>query len=62
MCAAAYNAGPPAVEKWAREHGKVPLDLFVELISYRETRRYVKQVFADLEIYRALYEIGRAHV
>lgn len=56
--AAAYNAGPPAAERWAKEHGGRPLDLFAELISYRETRAYVKQVLADLHVYRALYEGG----
>jgi len=59
LAAAAYNAGPTAAVKWTRENGKLPLDLFVELIPYKETRGYVKQVVADLYNYRALYEPGK---
>lgn len=55
LVAAAYNAGPAAVLRWLQRHGSLPLDLFVELIPYRETRGYVKQVVADLNVYRALY-------
>lgn len=55
LCAAAYNAGPSAVLRWVKDSGKLPLDLFVERIPYKETRGYVKQVVADLYNYRALY-------
>ncbi len=55
LAAAAYNAGPKAVMKWAQEKGELPLDLFVEEIPFRETRGYVKQVIADLYLYRAFY-------
>ncbi len=51
---AAYNAGPPAVEKWIVRHGKRPTDEFVESIGYRETRRYVKRVIRSYRIYRML--------
>ena len=52
---AAYNAGPNAVAKWeARYAGREP-DEFVELISYRETRDYVKAVLRNLRAYRQLY-------
>lgn len=52
---AAYNAGEEAVAKWERRYGTRPEDEFVELISYRETREYVKAVLEHYEIYRALY-------
>ncbi|MHB8875518.1 MAG: lytic transglycosylase domain-containing protein [Myxococcaceae bacterium] len=55
LTAAAYNAGPRAVVKWAVEKPGVPLDLWVEEIPYRETRGYVKQVVADYFAYHALY-------
>ncbi|MBN1207931.1 MAG: transglycosylase SLT domain-containing protein [Myxococcaceae bacterium] len=61
LAAAAYNAGPKAVVKWAREKGSLPLDLFVEEIPFRETRGYVKQVVADLYLYRSFYGGGAAH-
>lgn len=55
LAAAAYNAGPPAAARWLESGKDLPLDLFVEHISYRETRGYVKQVVADWLNYRQLY-------
>ena len=52
---AAYNAGEEAVAKWERRHGSRPDDEFVELISYRETRDYVKAVLTHYEVYRQVY-------
>lgn len=52
---AAYNAGERAVAKWELRYGGRPEDEFVELISYRETRDYVKAVLTHYEIYRQLY-------
>jgi soluble lytic murein transglycosylase len=60
LAAAAYNAGPKATAKWAKEKGSLPLDLFVEEIPFRETRGYVKQVVADLYLYRTFYGGGAA--
>ncbi|MBN2380859.1 transglycosylase SLT domain-containing protein [candidate division WOR-3 bacterium] len=49
----AYNAGPGAVNRWL---GYLPEDnaLFVELIPYDETRRYVQQIHSGEVIYRTL--------
>ncbi|MGA9522262.1 MAG: transglycosylase SLT domain-containing protein [Myxococcaceae bacterium] len=55
LTAAAYNAGPNAVVGWMKDAGKLPLDLFVELIPYKETRGYVKQVVTDYHLYQQLY-------
>jgi soluble lytic murein transglycosylase len=55
LCAAAYNAGPTPVVKWATQRAGLQLDMWVEEIPYKETRGYVKQVTADYFIYRALY-------
>jgi soluble lytic murein transglycosylase len=52
---AAYNAGEDAVAKWERRYGSRPDDEFTELISFRETRDYVKLVLGNLQIYRQLY-------
>ena len=52
---AAYNAGPAAVKRWIAKFGDRDPDEFVELISYRETRRYVKRVLTSYRIYQALY-------
>lgn len=55
LVAAAYNAGPSPTVRWVKEKGSLPLDLFVELIPFKETRAYVKQVVADLFLYHAFY-------
>jgi len=52
---AAYNAGEEAVAKWERRYGDRPEDEFVELITYRETRDYVKAVLEHYEVYRTIY-------
>ena len=51
---AAYNAGPNAVGRWISRHGRREPDEFVELISYRETRGYVKRVLGSYRIYHVL--------
>ncbi len=53
---AGYNAGPDAVEKWRRRFPHAAADEFVEHISYRETRNYVKKVLRNYRTYRRLYE------
>ncbi|HEX7409518.1 MAG TPA: transglycosylase SLT domain-containing protein [Candidatus Binatia bacterium] len=56
---AAYNGGEAAVEKWERRFADLEPDEFVESISYRETRDYVKRVMTNYRKYRQLYA-GRA--
>jgi len=52
---AAYNAGEDAVRKWEGRYGQREEDEFVELISFRETKRYVKVVLENYQVYRTLY-------
>jgi soluble lytic murein transglycosylase len=52
---AAYNAGEDAVAKWERRYAGRDTDEFVELISYRETRDYVKTVLSNYRRYKRLY-------
>ena len=52
---AAYNAGEDAVAKWERRYVGREADEFVELISYRETRDYVKSVLGNYRTYQTLY-------
>lgn len=52
LAAAAYNAGPGAVQKWLREigdprTGEITMAEFVERIPFAETRNYVKAVAPD---------------
>lgn len=55
---AAYNAGEDAVAKWDQRNSRLAPDEWVESISYRETRDYVKRVLGNHRKYRELY--GRA--
>jgi len=55
VLAAAYNAGNGPVARWIKAHGHLDTDAFVELIPYRQARRYVKRVMSSAEIYRRLY-------
>lgn len=55
LTAAAYNAGPLAVDHWLLRLRDLPFDVFVEEIPFRETRDYVKKVMANYAAYRRLY-------
>lgn len=52
---AAYNAGPTNLREWTKRYRAIhdPL-LFVELIPFKETRHYVKQVLSNYVIYNEL--------
>jgi soluble lytic murein transglycosylase len=52
----AYNAGPNNPKRWLRERPNADFDLWVELIPYVETRRYVKRVLASRATYAFLYQ------
>ncbi|HLY39208.1 MAG TPA: transglycosylase SLT domain-containing protein [Candidatus Binatia bacterium] len=52
---AAYNGGEDAVVKWERRYAGREPDEFVELISFRETRDYVKSVLRNYRLYRLFY-------
>ena len=56
---AAYNGGEAAVEKWQRQFGELEPDEFVESITYRETRDYVKRVMANYRQYVQLYGVAQ---
>ena len=53
--AAAYNGGEEAVARWQQRYGTLPADEFVENITYRETRDYVKKVMGNYRRYQQLY-------
>lgn len=52
---AAYNAGEKAVEKWEKRFPHMERDEFAEMITYKETRNYVKLVIRNREMYRRIY-------
>ncbi len=47
LALAAYNAGPAAVSRWSSTGKALPLDLFVAMIPYAETRKYVERVMTN---------------
>jgi soluble lytic murein transglycosylase len=56
LVAAAYNAGPEAVQGWILKNGNIgERDLFVEMIPYSETRGYVKKVLRNYAEYKRIY-------
>jgi len=59
---AAYNAGPHRVDRWRNKAGhQVPVDIWVESIPYRETRKYVQAVLAYNVVFQ--YRLGEhAHL
>lgn len=61
LAVAAYNAGPDAISRWRTALKDTPLDVFVELIPFGETRGYVERVMANLAHYGYL-ERGEAGV
>jgi soluble lytic murein transglycosylase len=55
LVAGAFNAGPKAMAKWCDQHGAHPVDEFVELITFTQTREYAKRVVGIYARYRFLY-------
>ncbi len=53
---AAYNGGPGNASSWLELAGGSDPDLFLEIIRYDETQRYVKGIYEMYSIYRRLYE------
>lgn len=54
LALAGYNAGPGNANRWVRQSPGAPDDVFVERISFRETRNYVKRVLGTYWTYRQL--------
>jgi soluble lytic murein transglycosylase len=54
--AGSYNAGPRAMMKWVKANGARPLDEFIELTPYTQTREYMKKVLDIYSRYIWLYE------
>lgn len=52
LATAAYNAGPHRVHQWLRNSdGQLPYDVWIEVIPFKETRKYVQNVLAYSVIY-----------
>jgi soluble lytic murein transglycosylase len=55
LAAGAYNAGPRAMGRWCTQLAGHPTDEFIELITFEQTREYVKRVVSLYAKYRYLY-------
>ncbi len=58
LASAAYNAGPNRVKKWLPIENKVPADIWIETIPFKETRKYVSTVLSYAMIYQQRLKIG----
>ena len=54
LAAAAYNAGPRAVRRWAERMKGLDVDLWVAMIPFEETRGYVSKVMSNFARYAYL--------
>lgn len=54
LAVGAYNAGPGAMDRWLDAHHGKAMDEFIEALSYRETRRYIRRVIETYQTYRRL--------
>ena len=55
LAIASYNAGPEAVGRWLEKDADVRPDVFVETVTYGETRRYLRRVLRSYRMYQLLY-------
>jgi soluble lytic murein transglycosylase len=55
---AAYNAGPGNAIRWLSAEGDSDDDLFVEGITFAESRLYIERIYEYYFAYRALYRGG----
>ncbi|MBE9561701.1 MAG: lytic transglycosylase domain-containing protein, partial [Proteobacteria bacterium] len=51
LATAGYNAGPGRSKRWAAKNSCVPADIWVELIPFKETRKYVSRVMFYTSIF-----------
>jgi soluble lytic murein transglycosylase len=56
---AAYNAGSPPVKKWLSYYKDSDPLMFIERISYLETRDYVKKLLRNFILYQRIYSEGK---
>lgn len=51
LATAGYNAGPSRSIRWAEKYGCLPQDIWVELIPFNETRKYVQRVLSYMPVF-----------
>ncbi len=58
LAMAAYNAGPNRVIKWLPTDRTMPADIWIEIIPYKETRKYVASVLSYTTIYQQRMQLN----
>jgi soluble lytic murein transglycosylase len=58
LAMAAYNAGPNRVIKWLPTDRAMPADIWIEIIPYKETRKYVASVLSYTTIYQQRMQLN----
>lgn len=51
LAIAGYNAGEHRVDRWLADSANMPMDVWIERIPFRETRNYVQNVLAFIQVY-----------
>ncbi len=51
LAIAGYNAGEHRVDRWIKDAANMPMDVWIERIPFKETRNYVKNVLAFVQVY-----------
>lgn len=54
MVIGSYNAGEAAMKRWVKARYQGDIEIFIEDIPYRETRKYIKLVLRNYYIYQEL--------
>ncbi len=60
LAAAAYNAGPHRVKRWLPDDQSLPADIWIEMIPYDETRKYVVAVLTNIIFYQQ--QLGKTNL
>jgi soluble lytic murein transglycosylase len=60
LAAAAYNAGPHRVRQWLPDDQPLPADIWIEMIPFDETRKYVVAVLTNAVFYQ--HQLGKRNL
>jgi len=55
----AFNGGPRAMQRFCERFGQYPTDVFAELVTFPQTREYIKRTSSNYARYLYLYDAQR---
>jgi len=50
-----YNTGRARIRSWVKKYPNVPMDIWMEMLPYEESREYGKKILSSTFIYELLY-------